>query len=69
MIRPNDSLTTPRPKDKEPNPSPSEIKPRDGSEGKSIIHLARDCLLVMMKSEVTATNVKNVAAGYQYIGS
>jgi hypothetical protein len=63
MIRPKDSLTTPRPIDADATASPAETRTSDGSEGKSSIHLARACLLMMIKWEMKATNWRNVAAG------
>ena len=69
MIRPKDSLTTPMPIEADSTASPAEMRTRDGSEGKSSIHLARDCLLMMIKLEIQATNVMNTAAENQYLSS
>jgi hypothetical protein len=63
MIRPKESLTIPRPIDADATASPAETRTSDGSEGKSSIHLARACLLMMIKWEMKATNWRNVAAG------
>jgi hypothetical protein len=67
IIKPKDSLTTPRPIDADATASPAETRTSDGSEGKSSIHLARACLLNMIKWEMKATNWRNVAAEDQHL--
>jgi hypothetical protein len=65
MMRAKDSLTSPRPRDKEVKVSPRDIKASEGKDGKSSIHLALDCLLATINIEMAVTNVKNAVANDQ----